>query len=327
MSSFLYTPGEPAGIGPDLIIQLAQQTLPHEIVVVADPQLLQARAQQLQLPLQINLFDPTHKQRVAQAGQLTVLPVRLTQAVQSGQLNVANAAYVIETLTLAAKACLQGQFAAVVTGPVHKGILNDAGIQFSGHTEFFAELAAVDHVVMLFVAKQLRMALATTHLPLHAVAAAITSASLTKTLEVLQRGLQQYFALPQPRILVAGLNPHAGEGGHLGTEEIEVIIPVLDKLRAVGMQLLGPLPADTLFTPKYLAQADVILAMYHDQGLPVLKHIGFEHAVNVTLGLSFIRTSVDHGTALELASSGKADVRSLQAAIQLAAQMAKNASK
>lgn len=314
------TPGEPAGIGPDIVVQIAQQALPAELVVIADPALLQARASLLKLPLHITIFDPAKPPQTHQPGCLTVLPVTLAAPSHCGQLDPANAHYVIKTLTLAAQGCLNKQFAAVVTGPVHKGVINDAGIPFSGHTEFFAELAHVPHIVMLLVAKQLRVALATTHLPLRTVADAITPQLLTNTLQILQRGLQQYFAIAQPNILVCGLNPHAGEGGHLGREEIDVITPVLTQLRATGMRLVGPLSADTLFTPSNLAQADAVLAMFHDQGLPVLKFCGFGEAVNITLGLPFLRTSVDHGTALELAGSGRADPGSLLAAIRLAVE-------
>jgi len=293
------TLGEPAGIGPDLIIQLAQQKLAAPLIIIADPDLLKERAQQLQLPF------PAH---------LKILPIKLTKKSIAGKLNSANAKYVIETLTIAAQGCLNGQFSALVTGPVHKGILNEAGIPFSGHTEFFAQLSGVDHVVMLLVANKLRVALATTHLPLRKVSDAITPELLTKTLTILNQGLQQYFKIKQPQILVCGLNPHAGENGHLGREEIDIIIPVLEKLQKTGMNVIGPLSADTVF----LSPADAILAMYHDQGLPVLKYAGFHQAVNITLGLPFIRTSVDHGTALELAGTGKADTRSLLAAIETA---------
>lgn len=323
---FALTPGEPAGIGPDLIIQLAQKTLPAELVVIADPLLLQARAQQLGLPLRIHTFQPENLPQTHQAGELMVLPVSCTEAVVAGELNSANAQYVIDTLTIAAQGCLNGQFAGIITGPVHKGIVNEAGIQFSGHTEFFAAMAHAEQVVMLLATDNLRVALVTTHLPLHAVPDAITRELLNKTLNVLQQGLRRYFGIAEPRILVCGLNPHAGEGGHLGQEEITVIEPVLTQLRAEGMQLIGPLSADTLFTPKQLMQGDVVLAMYHDQGLPVLKYAGFGQAVNVTLGLPFIRTSVDHGTALPLAGTGQADASSFLAAIKMAINMAEKKS-
>lgn len=312
------TPGEPSGIGPDLVVQIAQQDLPIELVVIADKNLLQQRAQQLNLPLQIIDYDHTKKPQSKKSQQLTVLHTPLTQAVIPGKLNQANATYVMATLTRAAQGCIQKEFAALVTGPVHKGIINDAGIPFSGHTEFFAEFTHTKKVVMLLAAKGLRVALATTHLPLRAVADAITPELLTSTLTVLQQGIKNYFAIKDPKILVCGLNPHAGESGHLGREEIDVIAPTLEKLRQTGMQLIGPLSADTAFTQNNIAQVDAILAMYHDQGLPVLKHAAFDHAVNITLGLPFIRTSVDHGTALELAGTGKANAGSLLAAIESA---------
>jgi 4-hydroxythreonine-4-phosphate dehydrogenase len=317
------TPGEPAGIGPDLIIQIVQRTLFCPLVVLADPMLLQQRARQLNLPLQIKIYDPKSpptplSQRGDQGGILTVLPISLIKPSVCGQPDPNNASYVLQTITRAAQGCLNGEFSAIVTGPVNKGVINQAGIQFSGHTEFLAELAQADQAVMLFVVDQLRMALATTHLPLRAVADAVTPALLTNTLKILQQGLQQHFSIKDPKILVCGLNPHAGENGYLGHEEIDIIIPTLEKLRGEGMQLIGPLPADTLFIPQILAQGDAVLAMYHDQGLPVLKHVGFDRAVNFTLGLPFIRTSVDHGTALELAGTGRANLKSLLAAIELA---------
>lgn len=312
------TPGEPAGIGPDLVVQLAQQDLSIALVVIADKNLLQQRAKQLNLPLQIIDYDPAQPVKPKKAKQLTVLHISLAQNSHPGQLNKANANYVLATLTRAAQGCLQNEFAALVTGPVHKGIINEAEIAFSGHTEFFAELTHTKKVVMLLAAKELRVALVTTHLPLRDVADAITPELITSTLLVLQQGLKNYFGINNPRILVCGLNPHAGEGGHLGREEIEVIIPILEKLRATGMQLIGPIPADTAFTQKQLAHADAVLALYHDQGLPVLKHMAFDSAVNITLGLPFIRTSVDHGTALELAGTGQANISSLLAALESA---------
>jgi 4-hydroxythreonine-4-phosphate dehydrogenase len=316
------TPGEPAGIGPDLCILLAQQAQPQELVVIADPALLQARAAELDLPLVILPFDADQSPAPTGAGQLRVLPVALRAPVRSGRLDPANAAYVLETLDLAIAGCRDGCFAALVTGPVHKGIINDAGIPFSGHTEYLAEQTGAAQVVMMLAAPGLRVALATTHLPLRAVADAITGEGLQQVLRVLHRDLRDRFGIAAPRILVCGLNPHAGEAGHLGREEIEVIAPALEALRAEGLQLYGPLPADTLFTPRYLDHADAVLAMYHDQGLPVLKHHGFGQAVNITLGLPMVRTSVDHGTALELAGSGRVELGSLQAAIATALQMA-----
>jgi 4-hydroxythreonine-4-phosphate dehydrogenase len=318
----LLTPGEPAGIGPDLAVAVARQPLPCALAVVCDPALLEARARRLGLPLHLRVLVagdiPPHR-----PGELTVLPVPLQAPVAAGRLDPRNAPYVLETLRLAATQVLEGHADALVTAPVHKGVINDAGIPFSGHTEFLADLCGAPTPVMMLAAGDLRVALATTHLPLRAVPGAITRASLQAVLRVLHHDLRSRFGLAQPRILVCGLNPHAGEGGHLGREEIEIIAPVLEALRSEGLQLGGPLPADTLFTPRLLAQADAVLAMYHDQGLPVLKHAGFGEAVNITLGLPIIRTSVDHGTALELAGSGQAESGSLRAALQMALDLAK----
>lgn len=316
------TPGEPAGIGPDLVVKIAQQSLPIELVVIADAILLQERAKQLNLPLEIIPYHSNLPAQPKKSGQISVLNIPLKNPVTCGKLDSANSSYVIETLMRAAQRCLQKEFAAVVTGPVHKGIINDANIKFSGHTEFFAELTHTPRVVMLLTSKELRVALVTTHLPLRAVADAITSSALSETILLLQQGLNDYFGIAHPKILVCGLNPHAGENGHLGREEIDVIIPTLEKLRQENIDLIGPVPADTAFLPTNLCKISAILAMYHDQGLPVLKHLGFDHAVNVTLGLPFIRTSVDHGTALELAGMGNADIGSLQAAINTAIEMA-----
>jgi len=316
------TPGEPAGIGPDLCIQLAQQDLPCQIVVIASPQLLEARAGQLGLPLQITEFDSAMPASAQTAGRLTVLPVELAEPVQCGQLNQANSRYVLKTITKATKGCMDAVFDAMVTGPVHKGIINDAGLSFSGHTEFIAGITG-GYPVMMLATPGLRVALATTHLPLSEVSQAITHTRLRTVIRILNQELHSRFGIAHPKILVCGLNPHAGENGHLGREEIDIIEPVLDSFRKQGLNLLGPLPADTLFTEKYLATADAVLAMYHDQGLPVLKHMGFGQAVNITLGLPIIRTSVDHGTALDLAGSGKADSGSLQFALQTALTMAK----
>ncbi|WP_331345862.1 4-hydroxythreonine-4-phosphate dehydrogenase PdxA [Cellvibrio sp. UBA7661] len=315
------TPGEPAGIGPDLVVTLAQEAQQHEIVAIADPQLLQARAQQLGFSLRLREIDLHEKPRASVAGELAVLPVALAQTAVPGRLNVNNAPYILQTLDAAIAGCIAGHFAALVTGPVQKSVINDAGIPFSGHTEYLAEKTNTPKVVMMLATEGLRVALATTHLPLKDVAAAITDDELTQVTEILQRDMQLQFGIEQPRILVCGLNPHAGEGGHLGREEIDVIEPVLEKLRGRGMNLIGPLPADTLFTPKYLDKADAVLAMYHDQGLPVLKYKGFGQAVNITLGLPIIRTSVDHGTALDLAGTGKADLGSLRTALAYAQAM------
>ncbi|HEY0635500.1 MAG TPA: 4-hydroxythreonine-4-phosphate dehydrogenase PdxA [Gammaproteobacteria bacterium] len=316
----ILTAGEPAGIGPDLCVQLAQQPHHPAVVVVAAPKLLQQRAAQLGLPLRVQLYQQGEAVTQA-AGALAVIPVALRHAVTAGRLDPANAAYVLETLRLAVDGCREGRFSALVTAPVHKGVINDAGIPFTGHTEFIAERTCTARVVMMLATPGLRVALATTHLPLAEVSRAITPALLREVITILQRELMDKFAIAAPRILVCGLNPHAGEGGHLGREEIDIIEPVLEELRAQGMQLYGPLPADTLFTPRYLHEADAVLAMYHDQGLPVLKHMGFGNAVNITLGLPIIRTSVDHGTALDLAGSGRAELGSLHYAIEVAMQM------
>lgn len=318
------TPGEPAGIGPELVVMLAQRDWPVELVVCADPQLLQARASQLNLPLTLHPFQPDSPSRPQPQGTLTVLPVSLRAPAIAGTLNVQNSHYVVDTLARACDGCLNGEFAALITGPVHKGIINDAGIPFTGHTEFFEERAHSHKVVMMLATDTLRVALATTHLPLRDIADAITPALLREIITILHGDLQTKFGIPQPHILVCGLNPHAGEGGHMGTEEIDTLIPVLTEMRAKGMNLTGPLPADTLFQPKYLDHADAVLAMYHDQGLPVLKYQGFGRAVNITLGLPFIRTSVDHGTALELAGQGTADVGSFITALNLAISMVFN---
>jgi 4-hydroxythreonine-4-phosphate dehydrogenase len=314
------TPGEPAGIGPELCVQLAQLEHACQLVAVADPQLLKQRAQRLGLPLVIDPFDPEQAPAKQQAGTLTVLPVELAASATCGQLNPANGRYVLETIRLAALGCMAGTFAAMVTAPVHKGVINDAGIAFSGHTEFIAEITGGTPVMML-ATPGLRVALVTTHLPLSQVSTAITVETLTTIIRLLDGDLRRRFGIANPKILVCGLNPHAGENGHLGREEIEIIEPTLSRLRNEGINLHGPLPADTLFTPKYLESADAVLAMYHDQGLPVLKHMGFGQAVNITLGLPIIRTSVDHGTALDLAGTGKAKLGSLQFALKTALDM------
>lgn len=316
------TPGEPAGIGPDLVIALAQQDWPVELVVCANAALLQQRANQLNLPLQLLPYSPESVAIPQQAGTLTIADFDVAEPVVAGQLNAANGKYVIDTLTFAGEKSISGEFAAIVTGPVHKGIINKSGIPFSGHTEFFAHLSNTSHVVMMLATQGLRVALATTHIPLAYVAKAITRDRLLKVITILDHDLRQKFAIESPKIYVCGLNPHAGEDGHLGREELDVIIPTLDELRATGMQLIGPLPADTLFQPKYLNDADAVLAMYHDQGLPVLKYMGFGKSVNISLGLPLIRTSVDHGTALDLAATGKADAGSLFHAVNQAILLA-----
>lgn len=314
------TAGEPAGVGADLCVALAQQSFPDRLVVLADRELLLQRARQMDLPLELVDFDPAATAPSA-SGSLEIWHHPLREACVAGQLNPANSPYVLDMLTSAAQGCLNGTFDALVTAPVHKGVINQAGYPFTGHTEFLAELSRTPRVVMMLVGGGMRVALATTHLPLREVADAITPASLEEVIRILHRDLVKRFALANPRILVAGLNPHAGESGHLGREELDIMIPVLDRLRAEGMILTGPLPADTLFTPRLLAQGDCVLAMYHDQGLPVLKHASFGCGVNVTLGLPFIRTSVDHGTALDLAGTGRAESGSLLAALKLASNM------
>lgn len=294
------TSGEPAGIGPDLCARLTQGQHQADITVIGDRALLAARAS-----------------GIPQEG-IHLRHVPLAAPAIAGQLDRSNSAYVLDTLRHAAEGCMNGTYDAMVTAPVHKGIINDAGIAFTGHTEFLQELTQCPHVVMMLAGGSMRVALATTHLPLRAVPEAITPARLESVIRILHHDLVHRFGIARPRIRVAGLNPHAGENGHLGREEIEVIIPVLDRLRTEGIPLIGPLPADTLFSQNNLAQTDAFLAMYHDQGLAVLKHASFGEGVNVTLGLPIIRTSVDHGTALELAGTGRADAGSLHAAIELA---------
>ncbi|HSW12391.1 MAG TPA: 4-hydroxythreonine-4-phosphate dehydrogenase PdxA [Solimonas sp.] len=317
----LLTPGEPAGIGPDLVVAASQRAWPAELVAVCDPQLLQERAARLGLPLELREVDFGEDPREHETGRLRVLPVPLAVPAVPGQLDERNAAYVLETLRIATRACHQRHADALVTGPVQKSVINAAGIPFTGHTEFLAELTGAPLPVMMLTAGKLRVALATTHLPLREVPDAITPERLRAVLQILHDDLENKFGIRRPRILVCGLNPHAGESGHLGREEIEVITPVLDELRAANWRVEGPLPADTLFTPRHLDGADAVLAMYHDQGLPVLKFSGFGEAVNITLGLPIVRTSVDHGTALELAGSGRADPGSLESAIHMALEL------
>ncbi|HSX62091.1 MAG TPA: 4-hydroxythreonine-4-phosphate dehydrogenase PdxA [Tahibacter sp.] len=319
------TLGEPAGIGPELVAELAHSDVAADLIAIGDPQLLRSAAAGRKLGLQ--LTDDDGRAIAARApGSLRIVATETAAPVVAGKLDRANAGYVLSTLARAADGCMAGEFDAVVTAPVQKSIVNDAGIPFSGHTEYFA-LRANAEVVMMLTSGALRVALATTHLPLSAVPAAITRASLETTLRILRADLQRKFGFAEPRILVLGLNPHAGEGGHLGREEIEIIQPLLADLRAEGFRLTGPLPADTAFLPAPLGQTDAVLAMYHDQGLPVLKAMGFGNAVNLTLGLPFVRTSVDHGTALDLAGRGIADPSSLIAATRLAVDLAKRATK
>jgi 4-hydroxythreonine-4-phosphate dehydrogenase len=317
------TSGEPAGIGLDLCVLLAYQAIDAEIIIIADPTALAGRAEQLGLVIQTNSFDKNKALQVhAGDGSITLIPIKTEEDVLAGQLNPSNGAYVIEMLSTATDGCLSGLFDAMVTAPVHKGIINQAGMAFTGHTEFLAEQSNTSQVVMMLVGGGMRVALATTHLPLTKVSAAITKETLTKTIRILHTDLVNKFGIQHPRIMVAGLNPHAGEGGYLGDEEIKTITPVLDQLRNEGLGLIGPLPADTMFSEKNIAQTDAFLAMYHDQGLAVLKHASFGEGVNVTLGLPFIRTSVDHGTALDLAGTGNIEIGSLLAAIQLAIDLA-----
>ncbi len=334
ISRFALTPGEPAGIGPDLLIQLAQTDyfdhLQAELIIVADPDMMMQRATTLGLPLQLNRYQADTEASANQKGKLKLLAVKCAESVTPGTLNQSNSPYVLETLTRATTGCINGEFDAMVTAPLHKGIINDAGIPFTGHTEFLAKLTKAALPVMMLAANYqtkdnktnaLRVSLATTHLPLKDVSAAISKQSLSQVIEILHQDMQTKFGIKNPHILICGLNPHAGESGHMGMEEIETIIPVIKHYTEKGMNLTGPLPADTLFTPKYLDSADAVLAMYHDQGLPVLKYVGFGHAVNITLGLPIIRTSVDHGTALDLAGTGKAHLGSLTAAIDAATEM------
>jgi len=312
------TAGEPAGIGLDLGVGLVQTPVAAPLVLVADRDALAQRAEQLGTVLNLPDYRP------GAAEPLSLLHVPTPAPVHAGRLDARNSAYVLDTLRRAISGCQSGEFSGLVTGPVHKGVINDAGMPFTGHTEFLAELTGTPRVVMMLAGGGMRVALATTHLPLREVADAITPAVLEETLVILHTALQRDFGIAAPRILVAGLNPHAGEGGHLGREEIDVIDPVLTRLRAEGMDLVGPLPADTLFQRKNLAACDAVLAMYHDQGLPVLKHASFGEGVNITLGLPIIRTSVDHGTALDLAGKGSAHIGSLGVAIATALEMAQH---
>jgi 4-hydroxythreonine-4-phosphate dehydrogenase len=315
------TSGEPAGVGPDLCLAVADRDWPCALVLAGDPDMLESRARTLGLSVALENYDPTLPPRAHRAGRIQVLARQLTRPAVPGQLHPDNAGYVLALLDAAADRCATGEFAAMVTAPVHKGVINDSGIAFSGHTEYLAARLGCARPVMLLVAGQLRVALATTHLPLSAVPGAINRPMLVETLAVLDQGLRSRFRLAAPRILVCGLNPHAGESGHLGREEIDVIAPAIAEARALGIDARGPLPADTAFTRTSIASGDAVLAMFHDQGLPVIKHAGFGHGVNVTLGLPVVRTSVDHGTALDLAASGRADCGSLEAALRLACGM------
>lgn len=315
------TPGEPAGIGPDLIIELAQSQWDAQLVVFADKYMLAERAKLLNLPLQLIDYQGGAAE-IQQPGQLFVVHVATASPVIAGVLDASNGKYVVETLRQACAKNMDGEFDAVVTGPVHKGIINEAGISFSGHTEYFASQSNTQDVVMMLSTEGLRVVLATTHIPLAYVAKAITRERLHKVLHIVHTDMKLKFGIASPNLFVCGLNPHAGEDGHLGREELDVIIPALNELREQGLNITGPLPADTIFQPKYMQQADAILAMYHDQGLPVLKYKGFGDAVNITLGLPFIRTSVDHGTALDLAGTGNAHSGSFKRAIHQALSLA-----
>jgi 4-hydroxythreonine-4-phosphate dehydrogenase len=322
----ILTSGEPAGIGPDLSLALASAPWDCDLVVAADRSVLEQRARILGLNITLSSYDPTQSATAHRPGTLRVLHIPIARPARPGVLDVANAAHVLQLLDRAAAGCLSGEFAAMVTAPVQKSLINDAGIPFTGHTEYLAERTGGSHPVMMLVAGTLRVALLTTHLPLSKVSEAVTGERLRRVLSIVEHDLRERFGIPSPRILVCGLNPHAGESGHLGREEIEVIGPALDALRAAGMRLLGPAPADTAFTPRSLEGADAVLALYHDQGLPVIKYAGFGDAVNVTLGLPIIRTSVDHGTALDLAGTGRADAGSLKAALALALTLAQRCS-
>ncbi|MDR2881080.1 MAG: 4-hydroxythreonine-4-phosphate dehydrogenase PdxA [Azoarcus sp.] len=314
------TSGEPSGIGPELCARLPERKWPAHLVVIGDIELIEERLERAGRALVVRPWQPG---MAPEAGVFDVLHRPLACPALTGKPSPKNAAYVLSILDSALEGCVKGVFAAMVTAPVHKGVICDAGIPFSGHTEYLAAKTHTPQVVMMLVGGGMRVALATTHLPLADVPKALTQDRLAHTIEILHRDLDARFGLSRPRVLVAGFNPHAGEGGHIGREEIDIIIPVLERLRAKGMNLIGPLPADTLFTPPKLREADAVLAMYHDQGLPVLKHTSFGSGVNVTLGLPIIRTSVDHGTAFDLAGSGKADPGSLFAAVELAIDMAK----
>jgi 4-hydroxythreonine-4-phosphate dehydrogenase len=318
----ILTSGEPAGVGPDLCLALAASSWDCDLVVAADRTLLEDRARQLGLKLALSPYEPAQSPSSHRPGSLRVLHIPLARPSRPGVLDAANARYVLQLLDRAVEGCQSGEFAAMVTAPVQKSVVNDAGVPFTGHTEYLAERTGGVHPVMMLVTGTLRVALLTTHLPLAKVSSAVTRELLQRVLPIVDRDLRERFGIAAPRILVCGLNPHAGESGHLGREEIEVIAPALDALRAQGLRLAGPAPADTAFTPRSLEGADAVLALYHDQGLPVIKYAGFGDAVNVTLGLPIIRTSVDHGTALDLAGTGRADAGSLRAALDLALSLA-----
>ncbi|MDW2457147.1 4-hydroxythreonine-4-phosphate dehydrogenase PdxA [Vibrio sp. 1249-1] len=310
------TAGEPAGIGPDLVLALSKEDWAHQIVVCADKNMLTERAKQLGIEVQLSDYNPEEAPKAQKAGTLIVDHIQISEPAVAGELNEANGHYVLKTLERAALGCMNDEFDAIVTGPVHKGVINRAGVAFSGHTEFFAEKSQTPLVVMMLATEGLRVALVTTHIPLAYASKAVTEERLEKIIDILHKDLVEKFAIAQPNIYVCGLNPHAGEDGCLGREEIETITPTLEKIRQEkGINLIGPLPADTIFNEKYLNDADAVLGMYHDQVLPVLKYKGFGRSVNITLGLPFIRTSVDHGTALDLAGTGQADTGSFRTAL------------
>jgi len=314
------TPGEPAGIGPEITLKLAAAHPELPLVAVADPACLRITAATLGIPLEITEWQPGSP---LLPGRLACLPVALGHPSIPGQVDPRNGAYVVETLSRAAELVLSGDAGALVTGPVNKAVINQAGIFFSGHTEFLARLAGCEKVVMMLAAPGLRVALVTTHLPLSQVPAAVTAENVEQTIRITVESLQSLFGIERPRLQVLGLNPHAGEQGHLGTEDEDIIRPAIERCRPLNATITGPVPADTAFTPPRLQNCDAVIAMYHDQGLPVLKHAGFGHSVNITLGLPFVRTSVDHGTALDIAGSGRADAGSFYHAALMAGELAK----
>ncbi len=319
------TPGEPAGIGPDICALLSKEPPENtELVVISDTEILKERANQLGISLSINSFEQSTEPVACSRGKLSVLHVDKKSNVVAGQLNADNSPYVLETLKIAVQKALRGELDAIVTGPVHKGVINDAGFNFSGHTEYLAELCEVNRSVMMLTTDGLRVALATTHIPLSEVPNAISRDLIRETISILHKDLENKFGIKNPKILVSGLNPHAGENGHLGREEIDVILPVIEEFVSQTMDVLGPLPADTIFNSELLKKYDAVLTMYHDQGLPVLKFKGFGNAVNVTLGLPIVRTSVDHGTALEKAGTGNVNLGSMNQAISVAKFIANN---
>jgi len=321
LSRLAITPGEPGGIGPDLLLSLSSQAHDFQMVAIADIEMLTERARILNVDINFKVFNKETPRETHKPGELYVIDTKLSTAAVCGTLNPSNALYILETLQIATSGCLDNTFDALVTGPIHKGIINEAGIPFTGHTEYLAELCGGSTPVMMLATEKMRVALVTTHLPLSEVSQAITKETLETVITILNDDLVNRFGLDNPAIYICGLNPHAGENGYLGREEIETIQPVIEKLRSQGLNLSDALPADTIFTERYLEKTDAILAMYHDQGLPVLKHSGFGKAVNITLGLPIIRTSVDHGTALELSGTGKADPGSFIYACEVASRL------